>query len=91
MNFWPQLVLTSFCIGYLTRHLDLITIAQEVAHEFASTSHKPLLLLCFAGLCVTFLLIVIPLERLAEFEHRTSCDYTNHSSAKEQLKRRGSF
>ncbi|KAJ1977869.1 hypothetical protein H4R35_002123 [Dimargaris xerosporica] len=91
MNFWPQLVLTSFCVGYLTRHLDLITFTRDLIHDFPATSHKPLLLLCFLCLALAFLAILYPLERMAEWESRSCSQYTHRTSAREQLRRRGSF
>ncbi|KAJ1925172.1 hypothetical protein IWQ60_004732 [Tieghemiomyces parasiticus] len=88
---WPQLVLFSFGVGYFTRHFDLITFTRDFVEALPDTAHKSLLMLCLLGICLVFLAIVIPLERIAEFEHGSSLDYHHHSSAREQLKRRGSF
>ncbi|KAJ1660909.1 hypothetical protein IWQ61_000213 [Dispira simplex] len=86
-----QLVLVSFGVGYLTRHLDLLTITRDIIHDLPATSHKPLLLGCFCGLTVVFLVILWPLERIAEYEHQSTSECSYRTSAREHLRRRGSF
>ncbi|KAJ1964224.1 hypothetical protein IWQ62_002994 [Dispira parvispora] len=78
-------------MGDSKEHLDLLTITRDIIHDLPATSHKPLLLGCFCGLTVVFLAILWPLERIAEYEHQSTSECSYRTSAREHLRRRGSF
>ncbi|KAJ9165134.1 hypothetical protein NKR19_g715 [Coniochaeta hoffmannii] len=92
MHPFSVLTLGIFVAGYITARWDLVTRLYELAifawdHGVVTRAAKG-----FGLLTVAFLLIFIPVERLATSEanlHPRSPGYG--ISAREQLRRRGSF
>ncbi|ETN38090.1 uncharacterized protein HMPREF1541_07714 [Cyphellophora europaea CBS 101466] len=92
MHPFSSLTLGIFVAGYITARWDLVTRLYELTvfawdHGVVTRAAK-----AFAILSLIFLAIVIPLERLAA--HEASLHPRSHAyriSAREQLRRRGSF
>jgi len=92
MHPFSVLTLGIFVAGYITARWDLVTRLYELAffawdHGVITRAAKG-----FAVLTVFFVLVILPFERLAAREialhPRTS---SSSISAREQLRRRGSF
>lgn len=81
----------SFAFGYSACNFAIISTICDVAASVPETSHKRYLLYAILILVVLFVLILIPLERIANFEARRKQDYPFRTSAREHLQRRGSF
>ncbi|SMQ55292.1 unnamed protein product [Zymoseptoria tritici ST99CH_1A5] len=87
------LTLLVFCSGYVTARWDLVAQLIELALFAWDHSVVTRALKGFAVLTIFFVLILIPLERIAAREaelHPRTID-TPGLSAREQLRRRGSF
>ncbi|KAJ2321869.1 hypothetical protein GGI00_006001 [Coemansia sp. RSA 2681] len=89
-----RLVLIAFAIGYLTRHFNPLNwgqIKEVVLDQLGQLSPR---LLTALGIIATFgslLLFLWPLARVADWEAQNSTGYKYRTSAREHLKRRGSF
>jgi len=92
MHPFSVLTLGIFVAGYITARWDLVTRLYELAlfawdHEVVTRAAKG-----FAVLTIFFVLVILPFERLAAREiglhPRTG---SSSISAREQLRRRGSF
>lgn len=92
MHPFSILTLAIFVAGYITARWDLVTRLYELAifawdHGVVTRTAKG-----FAILSIFFFLFVIPLERLASRETELHPRAPNVGlSAREQLRRRGSF
>ena len=92
MHPFSILTLGIFAAGYITARWDLVTQLYELAifawdHGVITRTTKG-----FAVLSVIFVLILIPAQRLAAYEIKLHPRTTESGiSAREQLKRRGSF
>ncbi|KAI7859958.1 hypothetical protein BDC45DRAFT_563984 [Circinella umbellata] len=74
-------VILAFWLGYLTASFGLFNLLLE---------EKAALYILIA-LAASYLVIFIPLERIAEGEAQSSAGYPFRTSAREHLQRRGSF
>lgn len=89
-----RLVLIAFAIGYLTRHFNPLNWTQIKAAVFCKLEQLPPTLLATLGILATIislLLIFWPLAKIADWETQRSIGYKYRTSAREHLKRRGSF
>ncbi|KAG0033957.1 hypothetical protein BGZ81_006625 [Podila clonocystis] len=81
----------SFALGYYACNFALISNIYNFTASVPETTHKRYLLYALLILLLLFVLILIPLERIANFEARRKQDYPYRTSAREHLQRRGSF
>ncbi|KAJ2707651.1 hypothetical protein FB645_000628 [Coemansia sp. IMI 203386] len=89
-----RLVLIAFAIGYLTRHFNPLNwgqIKQIVVSKLGQLSPVLLAILGVLTTIATLCLILWPLEKIADWEAQRSSGYKYRTSAREHLKRRGSF
>ncbi|KAF2650775.1 hypothetical protein K491DRAFT_608255 [Lophiostoma macrostomum CBS 122681] len=92
MHAFSVVTLGIFVAGYSTARWDLVTRLYELAifawdHGVVTRAAKAV-----AVLSVFFLLVILPVERLAAYENDLHPRTTGGGiSAREQLKRRGSF
>ncbi|CAG8432878.1 4707_t:CDS:10 [Diversispora eburnea] len=84
-----RLTEVSFGVGYITCHCNLVTKFFEAFNNIPSTTHKRHLLYVFIGLGILFLLILIPLYRIADYESKRNNSYPYRTSARDHLRRRG--
>ncbi|EXX61077.1 hypothetical protein RhiirA1_13700 [Rhizophagus irregularis] len=83
--------IASFGVGYIACHNNLVNKLYETFNDIPSTTHKRHLLYVLIGLSLLFLLILIPLYRIADYESKRNNGYPYRTSAREHLQRRGSF
>ncbi|ORZ07246.1 hypothetical protein BCR41DRAFT_161621 [Lobosporangium transversale] len=84
----------SFTLGYCACNFAIISTIYDFVASVPETTHKVknrYLLYALLILLALFILILIPLERIANFEARRKQDYPYRTSAREHLQRRGSF
>ncbi|KAK3828959.1 MAG: hypothetical protein J3Q66DRAFT_22152 [Benniella sp.] len=81
----------SFALGYYACNFAIISSIYNFAASVPETTHKRYLLYAVLILLLLFFLILIPLERIANFEARRKEEYPYRTSAREHLQRRGSF
>ncbi|KAJ2714367.1 hypothetical protein H4R19_001766 [Coemansia spiralis] len=89
-----RLVLIAFAVGYLTRHFSPLNWWQVKEVVFVKLDQIPPALLAALGIAATILalcLLLWPLAKVADWEAQHSADCTYRTSAREHLKRRGSF
>ncbi|KAJ1722480.1 hypothetical protein LPJ53_003120 [Coemansia erecta] len=89
-----RLVLIAFAIGYLTRHFNPLNwdqIKEVVLNKLGELSPILLVLLGLTLTAAALGLILWPLEKIADWEAQRSSGYKYRTSAREHLKRRGSF
>ena len=92
MQLLSTLTLSIFFAGYITARWDLVTQLYELAvfawdHGVITRATKG-----FIVLSLFFVLLIIPIERIAAWEASVHPRSKNFGiSAREQLKRRGSF
>ncbi|KAJ2850213.1 pig-Q [Coemansia brasiliensis] len=89
-----RLVLIAFAIGFLTRHFNPLNWSQIKEIVFVKLDQIPPTLLVTLGLLGTVLALgafLWPLARIADWEAQKSINYKYRTSAREHLKRRGSF
>lgn len=89
MNIWQVAAL--FIGGYLTSHYDLISKTRSTISDLPTATHKQAVLYALITLTLIFIVIAIPLERLARPESAKYASHPLRTSAREHLKRRGSF
>ncbi|CAJ0765422.1 18299_t:CDS:2 [Entrophospora sp. SA101] len=75
--------LSSFGIGYLASHYNLMTKLYEGFNDIPSTTNKINLLYVLVGLSLLFLLILIPLNKIADYESKRGEESLNHPCANE--------
>ena len=92
MHPFSSLTIGIFVAGYITARWDLVTRLYELAifawdHGVITRATK-----AFAAISFIFILLAVPLERLAAHEASLHPRLLAHGiSAHEQLRRRGSF
>ncbi|KAJ1735734.1 hypothetical protein LPJ61_000386 [Coemansia biformis] len=89
-----RLVLIAFAVGYLTRHFNPLNWWQVKEIVFIKLGQTPPTLLAALGVAATILalgLLLWPLAKVADWEAQQSAQCTYRTSAREHLKRRGSF
>ncbi|KAI9315831.1 hypothetical protein BX666DRAFT_1951919 [Dichotomocladium elegans] len=74
-------VVLAFWLGYLTASYGL----------FELTDQEKTVFYVLITLSAIYLVILSPLEQIAEFEARSNAGYPFRTSAREHLQRRGSF
>lgn len=74
-------VILAFWLGYLTASYGLF----DLSHQETSALYALL------AIGASYLVIFIPLERIADIEAQRSAGYPFRTSAREHLQRRGSF
>ncbi|KAJ2518139.1 hypothetical protein H4S06_004261 [Coemansia sp. BCRC 34490] len=89
-----RLVLIAFAVGYLTRHFNPLNWSQVKEAALTKLHQLSPTLLVFLGLATTLTALCLflwPLARIANWEAQGSTEYKYRTSARENLKRRGSF
>ncbi|KAJ2632873.1 hypothetical protein H4R22_000918 [Coemansia sp. RSA 1290] len=89
-----RLVLIAFAIGFLTRHFNPLNWSQIKEIVFVKLDQIPptlLVTLGFLGTVLALGAVLWPLARIADWEAQKSGNYKYRTSAREHLKRRGSF
>ncbi|KAI8581531.1 hypothetical protein K450DRAFT_231757 [Umbelopsis ramanniana AG] len=81
----------AFSLGYLTSQYGLFGSVIEEFVDVTLSSNKRGIILVVAGLILSYIFILIPLERIASIESKRSEGYPFRTSAREHLQRRGSF
>ncbi|KAI8048115.1 hypothetical protein BDF22DRAFT_290092 [Syncephalis plumigaleata] len=86
------IALICFLIGYGSSQISLFSQVYQLAVELITADNKTIIVQAFLGLSAVFAIIFLPAWHVAGIEaDRTDVDYTHRSSAREQLRRRGSF
>ncbi|KAL1925728.1 uncharacterized protein VTP21DRAFT_611 [Calcarisporiella thermophila] len=78
-----------FGIGYLIKYLLHLTTFCDTL--LSGIPAQGFFFLSLILLTIVFFLILLPLERIADYEARQNNKYTYRTSAREHLQRRGSF
>ncbi|GBC07166.1 hypothetical protein RclHR1_00730015 [Rhizophagus clarus] len=73
--------IASFGVGYIACHNNLVNKLYETIDDIPSTTHKRHLLYVLFGLSLLFLLIFIPLYRIADYESKRNNGYPYRTSA----------
>ncbi|KAI9288149.1 hypothetical protein BC943DRAFT_317884 [Umbelopsis sp. AD052] len=81
----------AFSLGYLTSQYGLFGSVIEEFVDATLSSNKRGIILVVVGLILSYIFILIPLERIASIESKRSEGYPFRTSAREHLQRRGSF
>ncbi|CAB4493524.1 unnamed protein product [Rhizophagus irregularis] len=68
--------IASFGVGYIACHNNLVNKLYETFNDIPSTTHKRHLLYVLIGLSLLFLLILIPLYRIADYESKRNNERT---------------
>ena len=74
MPLWLALIF--FIVGYVAAYFNLLQQLYSTITDIPSTHHKKTILAAFVSLSVAYLLLLIPLERVADRESRKVSEHS---------------